>query len=32
VDTFLANSTREERDQFIDRMLANMKKLMLGRP
>ncbi len=32
VDTFLANSTREERDQFIDRMLAYMKKLMLGRP
>lgn len=30
VELFLANCSREERDKFIDRMLAYMKKLMTG--
>ncbi|MGN0326005.1 MAG: helix-turn-helix domain-containing protein [Lachnospiraceae bacterium] len=28
VELFLANCSREERDKFLDRMLAYMKKLM----
>lgn len=30
IELFLANCSREERDAFIDRMLAYMKKLMTG--
>ena len=30
VDLFLANCIREERDKFIDRMLAYMRKLMIN--
>lgn len=30
VELFLANCSREERDKFIDRMLAYMKQLMLS--
>ena len=30
VELFLANWSREERDQFIDRMLAYMRKLMIN--
>lgn len=31
IELFLANCSREERDAFIDRMLAYMRKLMTGR-
>lgn len=31
IELFLANCSREERDAFIDRMLAYMIKLMTGR-
>ena len=30
VEIFLANCSREERDEFIDRMLAYMRKLMIN--
>ena len=30
VELFLANCSREERDNFIDRMLAYMRKLMIN--
>ena len=30
VELFLANCSREERDEFIDRMLAYMRKLMIN--
>lgn len=30
VEMFLANCSREERDKFIDRMLAYMRKLMIN--
>lgn len=30
VELFLANCNREERDNFIDRMLAYMRKLMIN--
>ena len=30
VEIFLANCSREERDNFIDRMLAYMRKLMIN--
>ena len=30
VELFLANCSREERDKFIDRMLAYMRKLMIN--
>ena len=30
VEMFLANCSREERDNFIDRMLAYMRKLMIN--
>lgn len=30
VDLFLANCSREERDAFLDRMLAYMRKLILN--
>lgn len=30
IELFLANCSREERDRFIERMLAYMKKLMTG--
>ncbi len=30
VELFLANCRREERDKFIDRMLAYMRKLMIN--
>ena len=30
IELFLANCSREERDAFIDRMLAYMRKLMTG--
>ncbi len=30
VELFLANSSREEREEFIDRMLAYMRKLMIN--
>lgn len=31
IELFLANCSREERDAFIERMLAYMRKLMTGR-
>ena len=30
VELFMANCSREERDEFIDRMLAYMRKLMIN--
>ena len=31
IERFLANCSREERNEFIDRILAYMRKLMTGR-